>query len=37
MRDGTPWVEVDVYAEDDAGNRPVTGKAVVLLPSRDGA
>ena len=35
MRDGTPWVEVDVYAEDESGNRPVTGKAVVLLPSRD--
>lgn len=37
MRDGTPWIEVDVYAEDGDGNRPVTGKAVVFLPSRDGA
>jgi acyl dehydratase len=36
MRDGQPWVEVDVFAEDDGGNRPVTGKAVVLLPTRDG-
>ncbi|MEX2236554.1 MAG: hypothetical protein WEB00_03320 [Dehalococcoidia bacterium] len=35
MRDGQPWLEVDVYAEDEAGNRPVTGKAVVLLPVRD--
>lgn len=35
MRDGQPWVEVDVFAEDEAGNRPVTGKAVVLLPVRD--
>lgn len=30
IRDGKPWIEVDVYAEDDEGNRPVTGKAVVL-------
>ena len=35
VRDGKPWVEVDVYAEDESGNRPVTGKAVVLLPARD--
>ena len=37
IRDGKPWVEVDVYAEDESGNRPVTGKAVVLLPARDSA
>jgi hypothetical protein len=36
LKDGRPWVEVDVYAEDEEGNRPITGKAVVILPSRAG-
>jgi acyl dehydratase len=37
LKDGAPWVEVDIFAEDESGNRPVTGKAVLLLPTRDGS
>lgn len=34
LRDGEPIVECDLYAEDAHGERPVTGKAVLVLRRR---
>ena len=33
-RDGEYIVECDVYVENEKGERPVTGKATLLLPNR---
>ena len=34
-RDGDNILEIDVYAENEKGERPVTGKATLHLPSRE--
>lgn len=35
-RDGANILEIDVYVENEKGERPVTGKATLNLPSRAG-
>ena len=34
VRQNTPYIDCDVFIEDSSGQRPITGKATIQIPSR---